>query len=426
MEHVIERQMQNNRKLFKIEFLSGATQFSMVTGAFLAGFISLLGGSDSLNGTIGAIPSMLGFLQVFSALYFEKLDFRKKPMVKLVTVLRILFGISYLIPLLFIGTPIALPLFVVLYIISFAVNAFAMPAVNDLLINSTPVGIRGRYLVERERIGMAVVMVITFVMGQILDVFETGGYEATGFVVLALIILVLGGVNTYSVKHMDEITHNQGSTQLSFKEAVIIPLKDKGFRKVVVLFILWNIGFFIGAPFIAVYHVTTLEVSYTYMMLLGLVGTVLRIIVAKFWGELADRKSWFLSLEASLFFIALSHFGYGFVTKTNFMILSPIMSIIAGFAWGGLGVSLFNIQYKYASKKGRTMYIGMNAAIGGIASLVAVRISGTFIEHMKGSMISVFSFPHHPMQIVFYASGIIIMTCVFYVRFVLRKEPAKE
>lgn len=426
MEHIIERQMQHNRKLFKIEFLSGFSQFSMVTGAFLAGFISLLGGSDSLNGTIGALPSVLGFLQVFSALYFERLDLRKKPMVKIITVLRVMFGLSFLIPLLFIGTQVALPLFIVLYIISFAINSFAMPAVNDLLINSTPIGIRGRYLVERERIGLAVMMVITFVMGQVLDLFETGGYEATGFVVLGFVILAFGGVNTYSVSNMDEISQHHVPMVLSLKEAVHKPLMDKGFRKVMVLFILWNVGFFLGAPFIAVYHVTTIEVSYTYMMLMGFIGNVVRILVSKKWGELADRKSWFLSLEISLIIVALAHFGFGFITKSNYMFLSPVIHMVAGFAWSGLGVSLFNIQYKYASKNGRTMYIGMNAAIGGIASLIAVRISGTFIDKMDNTLINVFSVPHHPMQIIFYMSGLTIMTCVFYVRFVLRREPAKE
>lgn len=62
MERVLQQQMHHNRKYFKLEFITGMSQFSMVTGAFLTGYIHMLGGSDSLNGFIGgALPAILGF-----------------------------------------------------------------------------------------------------------------------------------------------------------------------------------------------------------------------------------------------------------------------------------------------------------------------------------------------------------------------------
>lgn len=218
---------------------------------------------------------------------------RKNSLVKVITPpLRIMLGMCYIIPLFFMRTAFALPVFVALYVISFALNAFAMPALNELLINSTPQAIRGRYLAERERIGFAVMMVLTFAIGRMLDLFKGEGQEPTGFVVIAIVILVLGAFNTFSVKSMNEITHNQVAVKFALKEVLTKPLADKGFRKIIVLFILWNVGFWIGAPFIAVYLVTQIQVSYTYMMIMGFIGTIMRIVFPKFWGgELADKKN---------------------------------------------------------------------------------------------------------------------------------------
>lgn len=321
-------------------------------------------------------------------------------------------------------TAFALPVFVALYVISFALNAFAMPALNELLINSTPQAIRGRYLAERERIGFAVMMVLTFAIGRMLDLFKGEGQEPTGFVVIAIVILVLGAFNTFSVKSMNEITHNQVAVKFALKEVLTKPLADKGFRKIIVLFILWNVGFWIGAPFIAVYLVTQIQVSYTYMMIMGFIGTIMRIVFfPKFWGELADKKSWFLSLEGSLLLVAITHFAWGFVHVGNYQILSPLLHVLAGFAWSGLGISLFNIQYMYAGSKGRTLYVGLNAAIGGVASLIAVRFSGSIIDRFEVIEMPFGGGTLNSMQFIFFISGLVILSCVFYVRYFLKKEP---
>lgn len=426
MEKALQEQMQHNRNFFILEFVSGLGQFSLVTGAFLTGYIHMLGGSDSLNGFIGALPAIMGFLQIASALYFERLSQRKNALVKVVRPLRIMLGMCYLVPLFFLDTVFALPIFVVLYVISFALNAFAAPAVSDLLINSTPQAIRGRYFAERERVGFAVMMVLTIAIGRMLDVFKNMGNEARGFGIIAIVVLFFGLLNTFSIKSLKEITHNQVATKFALKEVLTKPLGDQGFRKVITLFIMWNVGFWISAPFIAVYLITQIQVSYTYMMIMGFIGTGMRIIFPKFWGQLADNKSWFLCLEGSLLLTAIVHFSWGFVHIGNYQVMAPLLHLLAGFAWSGLGSSLFNIQYMYAGSNGRTLYIGLNAAIGGIASLIAVRSSGWIIDRFDKISMPFGNGSINSMQFIFIVSGLLLLTCVAYVKYYLRKEPTKS
>ncbi len=59
---------QRSRRFFVLEGITGIGQFSLTTGNFLAGFVSFLGGSETLNGQLGVIHVAMGVFQVFSVL----------------------------------------------------------------------------------------------------------------------------------------------------------------------------------------------------------------------------------------------------------------------------------------------------------------------------------------------------------------------
>jgi cadmium resistance protein CadD (predicted permease) len=65
-------EMNRSRNYLILEGITGIGQFSLTIGAFLAGFISCLGGSETLNGSLGVIPAAMGILQIFSSLLRRK------------------------------------------------------------------------------------------------------------------------------------------------------------------------------------------------------------------------------------------------------------------------------------------------------------------------------------------------------------------
>lgn len=413
-------QMELNRKWFIIEMMTGMGQFTLVSGAFLAGFIDLLGGSDSLNGTMGAIPAVMGFMQIASSLYFERLSKRRIPMLRIVALLRVALSIIYIIPILLIPYGIGLQTFVILYVIGFAMNGLLAPALMEWLVTSTPTPIRGQYFAKRERFGFALSVVLSFSAGRVLDHFDLIGHEANGFLVVGGVVLVLGIVNFFSVFRMDEITQAYVPRRYKFIEAVKIPLSNPGFKRVIGLFVFWNIGLQMGGPFIAIYMVNKLNLTYTYVMTISIIGTIIRIFVAPLWGKLADQKSWYLTAEASLTFLALTHLSWAFVSAQNVHYMAPILFITGGFAWGGVGLSMFNIPFMFATQKGRTMFIGLNSAIGGLISLAAVQLGGRMVEALDGQTIGFMIFKFSSIQLVLFISSLIMLICPLFIRFVLR------
>ncbi|MDA3845751.1 MAG: hypothetical protein PF505_04275, partial [Vallitaleaceae bacterium] len=107
----------------------------------------------------------------------------------------------------------------------------------------------------------------------------------------------------------------------------------------------------------------------------------------------------------------------------NYAIMVPALNILGGIAWAGVGISLFNIQFLFAKKEIRTKSIGLNAALGGITSIIAVKLGGLFINIMGDSSFKIGYFLEiSGMQITFILSGIFIALNALYIRLVLVKE----
>lgn len=413
----ITQHKEKNRQLFIGEMMTGMGQYTLVSGAYFAGFVHMFGGSDSLNGILAALPTIMGFMQVASSMYFEKLESRKSSLVKMIALLRVLFSCIYIVPILFMKSQMGIELIVIMSIMVYATNAIITPPLADLLIDSTPVNIRGKYLANKERAGFVFAIIIGFILGKTLDAYKLKGNEPGGFMIIGLVVLVLGIINVVSVSKMQEFNHLYKPKKYKLKEAIKKPLAHKGFRRVIILFIMWNFALQFGAPFVAVYLVAHLKVSYTSMMVLTNLGTIIRILITPLWGRIADQKSWYLTAEASIALLAVSFIAWGFVDGSNVGIMSPILYIIGGFAWGGIGISLFNIPYIFAPKIGRTIFIGLNATISGVVSLLAVWLSGYIIAHFEGKIVKIIGLSFNNMQLVLFCSGIMLLICPVFIKY---------
>lgn len=418
--------MYRSRKYFILEGVTGIGQFSLTSGAFLAGFIHLLKGSDQINGMVAVIPAVVGILQIFSSLIYERLESRKRTIIRMAIVLRLLLALVYFVPMLLMPLGVGLEAFIICYILAYSINALNAPAIVNWIVDLTPLSIRGQYLAYRDKISLLVTAVLTIVLGKALDYFKSLGNQMIGFALVGVIILVFSILNIYSLMHIHELNGTYEKKEYKLKEVLTTPIKNTSFRKIIILFIIWNFALQIGGPYIAIYMVTKLNLQYTYMMTLSVIATVVRVAVANMWGRIADKKSWFLSTECSVAILAIVHFSWGFVNTSNYIILAPLLHILSGIGWGGAGISLFNIQFLFAKREGRTMYIGLNAAIGGIFSFIAVWIGGRLIRLLEGAELSIMNIQINSMQITFFISGLLLMLCPIFVKVFIENKKLEQ
>ena len=416
------RDYKKSRTFSIFEGGSARTIFNLTSGAFLAGFASYLGAGDSFNGIIGAIPVLAGIIQMISPIVFEKMEKRKLTVSLLCLLHRLLLGLMVFIPFLVKGRTTQLVLVAVVYFVAYLAVSFINPAASGWMIDLVPDSIRGRYFGIRESYVLGAATVFTLIMGRVLDIYKGNGNEYGGFIVMFSFVLVLAVGNFVIWLLMKEPPVKRSKSQLNLRSVITIPLKDRKFKKIVLLFILWNIGVQIGGPFFSVYMVTGLKLNYTYIMVVGMLGTLINTIVVRFWGKLADRKSWVYVIKLSILMLAVTHFSWFFVNPSTTYILVPLLHIAGGLAWAGIGISSFNIQFTYSPEEGRTVYIGFNAALSGLIGFMSTLVGSSVLFLLHSFKLNIFGFTIGSMQIVFAISGILLGICAAYIHFFIKPE----
>jgi MFS family permease len=417
---------EKGRRLFLFEGCFAVGVFSLTSGAFLAGLANYMGASDEFNGIIGAIPVFAGVVQIFSGLVFEKLEKRKFLVSILCLSFRLLLGLMFFIPFIFKGVNTRLVMLAGTYGLAYLFASFISPPANNWLVSLTPDHIRGKYLAKKDAYSLGFLTILTLIVGKILDIFRQAYNEKMGFVFMGFIVMAMAVSNFYFLSSIKEPKVEVSGSNLKLKDIFLKPLSDKKFRLVIVLFVLWNIGLQIAGPFFAVYMVTNLKLSYSYIMLMGVLSNIIRIFIVPQWGKLADNKSWITCTKYSIGLLAIAHITWMLVNHSTAWLLVPILHIAGGIAWGGINMALFNIQFLYSPKEGRTVYLGVNAAVGGLLGFLSTLIGSTIIGLLQGKNFELGIFSIGNMQIIFAMSGILLGLCTLYVHLVLKDNKSSR
>ncbi|MHB8065154.1 MAG: MFS transporter [Ruminiclostridium sp.] len=259
-------------------------------------------------------------------------------------------------------------------------------------------------------------------MGRILDVFKSSNKEFIGFIIVFLVVLTLVVLNIIMLKRIKEPQVVQLNQSLTIKKLITLPLKHKKFRKVILLNIIWNLAAQLSIPFFSVYMVTGLKLSYTFIMVVGIIMSFTQSLSAKMWGKLSERVGWEVTIVLSIGLIGICHIIWIFVNHSSYLILIPIIQVMSGIAWAGINLSFFNIQFLHAPQEGRTIYIGFNAALAGLAGFISALVGAALVGAIGDTKINVGVTVLNNMSFVFGLSGLLIVCCAVFFSYWFKDE----
>ncbi|MTK07992.1 MAG: MFS transporter [Hungatella sp.] len=398
------------RNLFIAEGCCANGIVTLTTGAFLSGYASSLGAEDSLNGIIGSIPILLCSLQMFSSILLESLMRRKGLIVGFSFVHRLLLSLMFFLPL-FITQPfIRLTAVVILYGIAHFFGASIGTGTGNWILQLVPQNIRGDYLGKKDSFAFAFSTVLSLIMGRVMDWFRNNSMEQTGFLVVGATVLLIACTDFWcllSIKEPESTPHKQ-----KLKDVLLAPIADIKYRKVMITYVFWNLALQIAGPFFSVYMVTGLKMDYTYITFLGLISSTVRILAAWLWGKLADATSWLLAGRLSMGLLGFIHISWLFMTPDTCYTLQPVLQALSGAAWGGIAISVFNLQYHYAPEDKRVLYVSANSSYAGLCGFLSTLLGASLLTILPSFQIG--NLPVSGMQILFLLSGSLILGCVLY------------
>jgi len=410
-----------SRRYFTMDGITANSINVLVTGSILSGYLKSLGVSDSLNGIISALPVLLTVMQPIGAVLSENLRHRKLFVCAFALIHRLFFACLFFVPLLFDNIKMRLITLFTFFILAHGLGGLIGPAANNWIISLAPHRIRGRYFSIREKYLIIIGSVISLAAGHIIDLFEAANNITGAYIVVAIIIALLAIVNFFSLSHIMEPETPIMESGFKLREIFALPFKTKAFLPVVIFSMLWNISAQIVIPYLGVFWVSDLYLSYTYLMVVALAMSIYRAIILKRWGRLADRISWAFVTKIAIIILAVSHILFFFILPSNAFWLFIALSVVSNTSWAVMGMAVLNIQFDYAPEKGRTLYIGTNAAIGGLVGFGASLIGAKIMDFISELNLTFMNAPLKGQQVLLVLSGILMLVCALYIHTVLEK-----
>ncbi|WP_097014048.1 MFS transporter [Anaerocolumna aminovalerica] len=384
----------------------------LTTGTFLVGYLSYLGASERYIAIIGAIPQLGCILQMFSPYIFEKLKHRKL----LICICCFLFRFS-------VGTIIFVPyvlhkkvsqLMVIMIIYSFAYLAagFVTPGLNNWNMSITPVRGRGRFLAIKDITSMFGVAAASLMIGRMLDYYKVNNKYLTGFTIIFLLALVISILDFMLLSGIGEPINIQQVHNSSLFQMISRPLKDLHFRKVIFFLSIWYFAIHFSVSFISIYMVNSLELSYSFISVVGVLGNIFGMVSIYLWGSLADKTSWNFLLKTSGIIIAFCYMGWAFVTVNNALILVPVFQILLTGSNGAFNMAAVNIQYAYGPESGKTAYLGVTQSIAYVTGFFGGILGAAASQLLKNLRIEWKVVSIGNIQILFLITSLILFTAL--------------
>jgi Na+/melibiose symporter-like transporter len=404
-----EAEMRFSRNISIFEGCTARSILTLTSGAFLVGFAKYLGANDEIAGIIAAIPVLAGIISAFSPVVFEKIPNRKLITCLFCFIGRFLPGLMIFIPMIRVEQSIKISLLVITFLASNLFLAFTIPASQTWLLSITPENIRGSYFGRREAIVLGVVTCITLLMGQVLDKFQKTGQAFSGFLVIYIFVMTAAIVNFVLFSSMKEPPYPKADRDLKVKEIILLPLRNGRYRGIVFVMLIWNVGFQLAAPFTSVYMVSKLELGYGYITLMLVLASVASIVSVRYWGRLADKKSWLYLLKMMMLIQVLCYFIWFMIDVDTALLLLPIAHVLGGAAISGINISINNIQYSFAPAENKSVYMGFSSAVNGLFGFAGTLAGSYFIKLTPSFGTSVGGFSIGSLQLIFMVSAMVLV-----------------
>lgn len=365
-----------------------ATAFgALVAGNFLAEFTRYLTADDRIRGWIGALPALIGILQIPGGVIGERYASYKR----FVALGGLLWRLWW-VPVIFL--PIAPESWPRLEILIFCIAMqaasihFVQPTYNEWLSVLVPQSHRGWYFSRRYALAVLVGAVIGFPASALMDWIRQHGDVEQGLSLIFGAGVVFGMASMIFYMRMPE-TRREEIRRRSFIETIRgfgEPMREKAFRRLLLFLVVFVIGQLLAGPFFFYYGREVLGLSFIDLQVFAAFTAVSSLLSAGMWGYLSDKYGNKPVLFLAGILLSLGPLAWVFAQPGrpvwNYVVLI-LGHIAAGFAWTGVGVGQFNFILAVAPNAIRGPAIGLAQAVMAVVSGLAPLGAGVLLHFLR-------------------------------------------
>ena len=360
-------------KKYLVSSILDTANNKIASNSFITAFAVYLGLSNFAIGFYAVLDTITNVLQIFAAPLFSKIGQSKLVVLTNYSIYRLSSICFAFIPFLTDDIGIRTLLFFIfasIYAVTGELGYITFVNWRMTLVKKED---RTKFASTRNIYKNTLVMGFSLIMGIILDKFTANGYELYGFMILFLIVFLIAFIDIFI-----RITTYKPPIEeknITVKETIIKPAKDKSFRKVLIIGGLNRFAYGIGIMYLNVFLLRYLNIDYIYYSILNILINFSEALFSKFWANKSQNRNWSKVL-APMSIIYILVFILLFTLNNNILILClPVIYILLGL--GNSAYEMFDhiAIYEYSREAYKTSYVTYERFIEGIVTATLPIIS---------------------------------------------------
>lgn len=434
-----------SRSLLIIYDICVAGLTAMAHGTFLVLLMTELGMSDGNMGLILSFYNFANIAQLISIKVSGKI-IKNKMFVFHFEISRILLGVLYFIPFLFVSGKAKVTIFVVMYCLVQICVYICSPAFVDWSASLVPEEIRGKYYATKQAASNVTSLAVAFVAGIVADMLKAEHLDLL-FVILGASVMAFGigavtsllFVKEPKTSYIDAEGHEVVGSLVkkrkladgkienvsiikAFKEAI----KSSGFRKLLVVTCLWWTGFNASISFNTSFMLKELNLSYTVISFSSIVIGVIQAYLGPRLGKKAD-KSGTAKVTSILFYILALHSVFmALATPQNGLVMFILSRICYAITFSFIYVGLLNLKLEYIPTGRRIVLLSILEMISGVFGYAMSFVFGRFIDWFQAYALTKDSFIGYAQQYTNALSALIFIIVAIYLQVAFKNKKGNE
>ena len=269
-----------------------ANMFATLTGGvFLTGFAVYLGMNEFTIGLLGAMPFLVTIFQLPAAYFVQNRGNRKKVSVRCSLVARTMWVPILVVALLPVpSASIKVPIVLALIFLHYALGSASFVAWLSWMSDLVPDRMRGNFFGTRNMLAGAASMLVMVIFGTMLDGLRNLSSNGLplGFSITFLTAVLFGVASIHFLRRVSEPVHTSPAVRIDFGGQLLLPFRDRNFRRFLGFSFFWSFSVYFASPFFALYFLRDLGYGYGFIATLGMLSAFADLVGMRLWGKLSD------------------------------------------------------------------------------------------------------------------------------------------
>lgn len=387
---------------------------TLTCGKFLVDLALLFGASAIHLSLINGLPFMAATAQLAGAYWVSQTGSRKRVIIPTAFVTRQIWWIIMILIILPIENSTKIWTLIVLLSLANIMGQISGNAWLAWIGDLIPDQLRGRVISARNGILILVALGADFIFSQMREAFGSDG--RVNYLLVCFGVAAFFGLKSIFVFKKQWEPRPHPAPAPHFGELLRQCYHNRPIRKLLYALMLWNAAVGVATSFWTPHMIVNLKMSFTSIFTYTMIVTICTFIMSRFvWGAVIDRAGTLTVVLFCASIITTIPIFWLFISADDLSLLW-CEAVVNGMMWSGFNVAIFNLPFILLPKENRAYFLGVLAAVSGLALGIGAVAGGVVAQIFKSLQFDLFGMTYINYHITFVLSAVLRGVCVFLLR----------